>query len=481
MLSFRVGANDFATAAEDVTEVLRQPRLTRVPLAPAGVLGLTSLRGRVMPVVSLACALGEKAGQLTLRSRVLVLRLEDPIGVAVDAVGTLSRPGDRAAMQSTPSDGVEGFPGAAQAVRVVDIGDVILREFAGLFRNEPKRAAQETAAEQRAHVPPVEIFISFHLGSQAYALPLADVSEVLAVPRHIATLPGKEAAVLGFAALRDHLLPILSLATLLGLAQGSLDSPSARIVVARIGHTRIGFVVDVARAILRTSPEFIDRVPGILNRGAGEAQIQFIHRLPDGKGMVSILSAERLFRDETVARILADTHQEEHDMEVSSSSRTLERVLAFQLGDEAFGLPIDTVVEVLSLPDKLTRVPHAPDFLQGVMNYRGAMLPIVDQRSRFGLAAARDKAHRRVIVVKVDGIKVGFIVDSVSQILSLRADQVQDAPSLTAGGERLFDRIATLEANGRIVLLIEPRQLLKRAEMDVLASLEKRVGDAAGL
>jgi purine-binding chemotaxis protein CheW len=239
--------------------------------------------------------------------------------------------------------------------------------------------------------------------------------------------------------------------------------------------------VDVARAILRASPDFIDRVPGILNRGAGEAQIQFIHRLPDGKGMVSILSAERLFRDETVARILADTHQEEHDMEVSSSSRTLERVLAFQLGDEAFGLPIDTVVEVLSLPDKLTRVPHAPDFLQGVMNYRGAMLPIVDQRSRFGLAAARDKAHRRVIVVKVDGIKVGFIVDSVSQILSLRADQVQDAPSLTAGGERLFDRIATLEANGRIVLLIEPRQLLKRAEMDVLASLEKRVGDAAGL
>ncbi len=60
-------------------------------------------------------------------------------------------------------------------------------------------------------------------------------------------------------------------------------------------------------------------------------------------------------------------------------------------------------------------------------------------------------------MVKVDGIQVGFIVDSVSQILSLRADQVQDAPSLTADGERLFDRIATLEANGRIVLLIEPQ------------------------
>ena len=101
--------------------------------------------------------------------------------------------------------------------------------------------------------------------------------------------------------LRDRLLPILSLATLLGLAQGSLDSPSARIVVARIGDTRIGLVVDVARAILRVA-EHIDAVPSILNRGAGEAQIQSIHRLPDGKGMVSILSAERLFRDETVAR-----------------------------------------------------------------------------------------------------------------------------------------------------------------------------------
>ena len=81
MLSLRVGAEDFSTAAEDVTEVLRQPRLTRVPLAPAGVLKLQPA-GRVVPVVSLACALGEKAGQLTSRSRVLVLRLDDPIGVA---------------------------------------------------------------------------------------------------------------------------------------------------------------------------------------------------------------------------------------------------------------------------------------------------------------------------------------------------------------------------------------------------------------
>ena len=136
-------------------------------------------------------------------------------------------------MASLPSDGIEGPLGAGQAVRVVDMGDVILREFAGLFRNERKQAAQEAAVEQRAHVPPVEMFISFHLGSQAYALPLADVSEVLAVPRHIATLPRKEDAVLGFAPLRDHLLPILSLATLLGLPQGSLDGPSARMIVAR--------------------------------------------------------------------------------------------------------------------------------------------------------------------------------------------------------------------------------------------------------
>ena len=158
--------------------------------------------------------------------------------------------------------------------------------------------------------------------------------------------------------------------------------------------------------------------------------------------------------------------------ETETASEVTERFLIFRLGVEEYGLPLASVVEVTRLPERLTRVPKAPAFIEGVLNLRGTVTPVIDQRQRFGAAHGDGVQRPRVIVTTVDGRAAGFVVDAVTEILSLGDDKIAPTPELTGDAGRLFQRIATLDDGARLILLIEPKEMLARAERDLLASLD---------
>ena len=122
------------------------------------------------------------------------------------------------------------------------------------------------------------------------------------------------------------------------------------------------------------------------------------------------------------------------------------------------------------MPERLTRVPRAPAFIEGVVNVRGRVIPVIDQRRRFGAeGAASDK--RRLIVTSIDGRPAAFVVDSVNEIVSAPAGAISPSPELTADAARLFDRVVNLQLDGRLILLVDPKELLDRAERDLLAAM----------
>ena len=89
----------------------------------------------------------------------------------------------------------------------------------------------------------------------------------------------------------------------------------------------------------------------------------------------------------------------------------------FRLGDDEFGLPVEAVEEVARVPDRVTRVPKAPKFLEGVINLRGEVIPVVDQRRRFDMPRLEQGDRRRLVVVRTGRHRAGLIVDSVSEVL----------------------------------------------------------------
>ncbi len=147
------------------------------------------------------------------------------------------------------------------------------------------------------------------------------------------------------------------------------------------------------------------------------------------------------------------------------------QLVIFRLGAEEFGVPIMSVQEIVRVPDVLTRVPKTPHFVEGVINLRGTVLPVIDQRSRLGLPAIERNEGQRIMVYLLDGVRTGFIVDSVAEVLRIPRGQITPAPALSQEQSRLIGRVANLDGGKRLVMLIEPSQLLHGSELQAVSGL----------
>ena len=148
---------------------------------------------------------------------------------------------------------------------------------------------------------------------------------------------------------------------------------------------------------------------------------------------------------------------------------SIQKFLVFQLGAEEFGLPIGAVDEVVAVPEKRTKLPKTPKFLEGVTNLRGEVLPVIDQRRRFELPPYEgDARRRRLIVVRTARHRAGLIVDAISEILAAPEDAIGEAPNLAGETIRLVHGVINLKAAGRMVLLLDPDELLTRTERGLL-------------
>lgn len=444
VLTVDASGEGFALPAALVREVLRPVPLTRVPHAPAALLGLANLRGAVLPILSLARLLGGAEAPPGPAARIVVVEGAATVGLLVERVARL---------------------GPAGEARALDLPALLDGAFAGLARTAPRAAAPALPEAGPARAAEALALVAFGIAGQEYALPLDKVAEVARLPAS-AALGGGDGAILGLVPHRGGLLPLVLPHMLLGLPAGE-PTAATRIVVTRLGAHRLGLVVDSMRAILRVGEEAVEPVPPILSRGLGEARVAAILRLDGGQRLVSVLSPAGLFDEATAARLAAGT--EEEAMSVRNEAGAAERFVVFRLGEESYGLPIASVEEVVRHPGRLTRIPHAPDFVEGAMNLRGAVLPVIDQRRRFGSGDERQAG--RIVVVTVEGLRAGFAVDAVSEVLPVAAEDLAPVPPLAEGDARVFDRVARVERGGRIILLIDPRALLDAAERDLLAAV----------
>jgi purine-binding chemotaxis protein CheW len=135
-----------------------------------------------------------------------------------------------------------------------------------------------------------------------------------------------------------------------------------------------------------------------------------------------------------------------------SGAERLIQVVSFKVGDEEFGLDILRVQEIIRL-QALTRVPNSPDFVDGVINLRGKVIPIIALRKRFGLQEQPHDKQTRIVVLEVQNMVVGFIVDSVSEVLRIPANTVVPPPRLGKIEREFVSGVGKLE--DRLLILLD--------------------------
>ena len=149
------------------------------------------------------------------------------------------------------------------------------------------------------------------------------------------------------------------------------------------------------------------------------------------------------------------------------SSQELQLVI-FLLAKEEYGLPITKVQEINRMVS-ITRLPQTPDFMEGVINLRERVIPVIDLRKRFQLAAATISDDTRIIIVDVDGQTIGVIVDAVNEVVRLPGASVEPPPPAFVLDSQYIHGIGKLD--GRLLILLDIDKVLTSQEVITLKSL----------
>ena len=137
---------------------------------------------------------------------------------------------------------------------------------------------------------------------------------------------------------------------------------------------------------------------------------------------------------------------------------TIIQLVVFRLGEEEFGVDILRVQEIIRML-KITDVPNSPDYIEGVVNIRGKIIPIVDLKKRLNLVSKERDNDTRIIVVELDDKTVGFIVDQVSEVLRIESDIIETPPKMVGGiDSEYITSVAKLD--DKLLILLDLNRLV---------------------
>ncbi len=161
--------------------------------------------------------------------------------------------------------------------------------------------------------------------------------------------------------------------------------------------------------------------------------------------------------------------EEKKDMDL----KEILQLVTFRLGKEEYSLDILKVQEIIRHME-LTRVPKSPDFVDGVINLRGKVIPVLDLRKRFGLPVDERTNETRIIVVDVDSRTVGLKVDAVSEVLRLPSDTVEPPPAMVTGVESDYIK-GVGKLDGRLLILLDVAKILTKTEKEGFENIANAV------
>jgi len=161
-------------------------------------------------------------------------------------------------------------------------------------------------------------------------------------------------------------------------------------------------------------------------------------------------------------------------MEQLTGGSDILQLVTFNMGTEEYGVDILKVQEINRMTE-IAKVPNAPVYVEGVINLRGRVIPVLSLRKRFGFAEIESDERSRIIIMDIQGITIGIVVDSVSEVLRIPADTVDPAPNVAmAMGTEFINGIAKLE--DRLIILIDMDLLIERAEsVEMLEASQKAI------
>ncbi|MEC9282941.1 MAG: chemotaxis protein CheW [Bdellovibrionota bacterium] len=513
IVTFRLGEERLGLPISLIQEIIRVPSLSKVPSSEPSLLGVGNLRGQTLPVISLRKRLGLEDRAFDDSTRILVVNFGGVLnGLVVDSVAEVYHfENDKLDEPPATIAGIkDGF--LKKVLRTDKEGDLILilcgekifpeLDLKSLLEQQDQEMDIDIEKEKEGSQSGITKVVAFKVSKEECAFDIMQVKEIIRMSK-VTPVPKTPKYVLGVMSLRNSLLPVLDLRSLFG--QMSLEEEldlkyqeliasfdvndenyeeviknfkeefednkklaiySRRIMVVELHGLLTGILVDSVSQVLSVEQHLIDPPPPIIG-GKDSNKIQGVAKLNQGKRIIMYLDLANLFDGDEVEKIKESAGDQTsiHRIEESVENGEEIQLVCFKLEDEEYAVDIMKVQEIIRVGE-ITCVPQSKKYMRGVINLRGSVAPVVDMRVRLGLGLQELNDQNRIIVMRIDSKSVGFVVDSVTEVLRMYSSDTEDTPgALSNGKDQFLKAIGKLEEGKRIISLIDEKLILQDDEL----------------
>lgn len=470
-VTFVVGSEKYAVPVSEVREIIRVSKITRVPLAAEHVEGVMNLRGEVLPIINLRKLLNLPTQDIT-SSKVMILSYEGRMaGIIVDRTAQVIR-----ASQEDQQDSSTQSRFVSKVIRsgeelylLLNVEDLFEKQVSSSQTRAAeinRRSTEETKAVSADNIQ----MITFELAGGIYAFKIEGVQEIIRYVEPI-QVPGAPQYIKGLIELRKNVLSIVDLRRLLELPPAEADE-FTKVIVLRIQNSLVGVIVDRIRGVLRTERSRLLPPPTVSDQSHKEL-IGVVH---NDNEMIMVLD-HTVFLPEQAAT-LSEVKTDEASEKTSAEEE--KQYVIFTICEEEYGVQIEEIREINRLTS-LAKVPRAPEYIEGLMNLRGEVVPVINLRKKFNLPTAKENEMSiRVIVSEMAGRKTAFIVDSVVGVESIPTKAITSMPEDIALGEssRFVPQVARIDS--RVVLLLDLTKILTEQEKEIVEETVEKSSKTEG-
>ena len=435
MVTFRIAKEEFAFHMEHVREILRVQTPNQVPDVPDYVLGVLTVRGQILPVIDL---------RRLLQQRSLAEEF-------ADSCRPLREEYERWIDQTE-----KVFAGGSQT-RVDGSVTEHLRKWLA-DTNSSSQLLMEALAKARGSNEKVIKQLQVRTKHEEHG----DCDAARACGEDVLS-GGRETV----AALRKFEQQI---------AQNIQEDQ--RIIVVDSEGFVLGLVVDHVHEVLNVPKSLMEPPPRITSSGGME--LSGVAKLDDGARLIMCLDVGNLMKDQKLKDIQGSSRHtvekaktgEIHKAAAGGQELSEVQLVTFMLGAEEYGVPISQIQEIDRLA-KVTKVPKAAPFIEGITNLRGEVIPVLDTRKRFDLEVKPSDDRTRIIIVDLGGVKTGLVVDSVREVLNLARNDIAPPPEAIGSGidQHFISGIGKVDAGKRMIVLLDVEKILSRQEQTHLSEV----------
>lgn len=602
LVVFNLNKEEFGVDINNVKEIVRLPDITPIPCSPEYISGICNLRGNVLPVIDSRIRFAMMAQEITDKTRLLVVETGGcNTGLVVDDVREVLRiklshveppPAVCRGVDRGFLNGVVKMDEGKRLILTLNLGEVVHVEVEEHEQKTTGRQSESPEEKKNDELADEEQLVTFSIAQEEYAFNIEKVREILRVSE-ITAVPNVPSYVKGLFTIRNQLMPVLDLRSMLGVSnlasercvviegiveeikkwgeslsdslitgghfphttdtkgssfikwldgydtssseiqailkrlrkeinalysmaavvlaeaggkdggemvykkeisplmedilktfnelRGSMEAnitADQRIIVVGTDSTNIGYLVDSVNEVMRIPHSVIDATPALAT--SENRELRGVAKLDEGKRLIMIMNESGLVSGEESRRLADLTSRAGTDRKAEAGTSTAksaideEQLVTFTVQNEEYGLRIMQVQEINRL-STITDVPRAPQFIDGLTNLRGNVIPVVNVRSLFGLEKKEVDDRTRIIIVDIGGNKTGLRVDAVKEVLRLSRSSIEKTPAIvtSTGANRYLDGICKIDNGKRMVVLLNIDKILNDKEVKTLSKVSE--------